>query len=113
MASLYKRNGSGIWWVRFQLNGTRIQRSSDTSKKAQALRFLAKVMEEERQRQEQGYKRVRLQVLCEEYCKQRLHSSPERGTPIAVTLPPLGLTSARTDILMRCARLTSLSSSGT
>jgi GTP diphosphokinase / guanosine-3',5'-bis(diphosphate) 3'-diphosphatase len=28
MASLYKRNGSGIWWVRVQLNGTRIQRSS-------------------------------------------------------------------------------------
>ena len=48
MASLYKRNGSGIWWVRFQLNRTRVQRSSHTSKKAQALRFLAKVMEEVR-----------------------------------------------------------------
>ena len=72
MASLYKRNGSGIWWVRFQLNGTRIQRSSHTSKKAQALRFLAKVMEEERQRQEQGYKRVRFDVLCEEYGRQHL-----------------------------------------
>jgi integrase/recombinase XerD len=72
MASLYKRNGSGIWWVRFQLNGTRIQRSSHTAKKSQALRFLAKAMEEERQRQEQGYKRVRFQVLCEEYCRQHL-----------------------------------------
>ena len=72
MASLYKRNGSGIWWVRFQLNGLRIQRSSSTSKKAQALRFLAKAMEEERQRQEQGFKRVRFGVLCEEYGRQHL-----------------------------------------
>jgi integrase/recombinase XerD len=72
MASLYKRNGSGIWWVRFQLNGTRVQRSSHTSKKAQALRFLAKAMEEERQRQEQGYKKVRFGVLCEEYSRQHL-----------------------------------------
>ena len=72
MASLYKRNGSGIWWVRFQLNGTRVQRSSGTSKKVQALRFLAKAMEEERQRQEQGFKKVRFGVLCEEYSRQHL-----------------------------------------
>ena len=86
MASLYKRNGSGIWWVRFQLNGTRVQRSSHTSKKAQALRFLAKAMEEERQRQEQGYKRVRFQVLCEEYCKQHLPVlKPEPESAIADT----------------------------
>ena len=72
MASLYKRNGSGIWWVRFQHNGVRVQRSSHTSKKAQALRFLAKAMEEERQRQEQGYKRVRFDVLREEYVQLHL-----------------------------------------
>lgn len=72
MASLYKRNSSNIWWVRFQLNGKRVQRSTGTSKKSQALRVLARLMEEERQRQEQGYKRVRFGVLCEEYCKQHL-----------------------------------------
>ena len=64
MASLYKRNGSPIWWVRFQLNGTRVQRSSGC--------FLAEAMEEERQRQEQGDKRVRFGVLCEEYSRQHL-----------------------------------------
>jgi integrase/recombinase XerD len=72
MASLYRRNGSSIWWVRFQHNGTRVQRSSRKSRKADALRFLAKVMEEERQRQEQGFKKVRFAVLCEEYCSQHL-----------------------------------------
>ena len=74
MASLYKRNGSGIWWVRFQHNGVRVQRSSHTSKKAQALRFLAKAMEEERQRQEQGFKKVRFGVLCEEYYSSTFRS---------------------------------------
>ena len=72
MASLYKRNGSNTWWVRFQLNGVRVRRSSGTTKKAKALSFLAKAMEEERQRQEQGFKKVRFGVLCEEYCRQHL-----------------------------------------
>ena len=71
MASLYKRNGSSVWWVRFQLNGSRIQRFSSTTRKSQALTFLARVMEEERQRQEQGFKKVRFDALCEEY--QQLH----------------------------------------
>ncbi len=50
MANLYRRNGSSIWWVRFQLNGTRVQPSSHTAKKAQALRSLAKAIEEVRLR---------------------------------------------------------------
>lgn len=70
MASLYRRNKSNIFWVRFQLNGLRFQRSSGTSKKTQALRFLTKAIEEERQRQEQGFKKVRFGVLCEEYARQ-------------------------------------------
>ena len=72
MASLYNRNSSNIWWVRFQLNGKRVQRSTGTSKKAQALRLLARLMEEERQRQEQGFLKVRFGVLCDEYCSQHL-----------------------------------------
>ena len=72
MASLYKRNGSSIWWVRFQHNGTRVQRSSGKSRKADALRFLAKAMEEERQRQEQGFMKVRFGVLCERYTELHL-----------------------------------------
>ena len=67
MASLYKRNSSNIWWVRFQLNGKRVQRSTGTSKKTQALRHLAHLMEEERQRQEQGFQKVRFGVLCDQY----------------------------------------------
>ncbi len=72
MASLYKRSNSNIWWVRFQQNGNRIQRSSGTTRKSQALRFLSRVMEEERQRQELGFKKVRFDVLCREYQQQHL-----------------------------------------
>ncbi len=72
MASLYKRNSSSIWWIRFQLHGKRVQRSTGTSKKSQALRVLARLMEEERQRQEQGFQKVRFGVLCDEYAKLHL-----------------------------------------
>jgi integrase len=72
MASLYKRSNSNIWWVRFQHNGNRVQRSSGTTRKSQALTFLARVMEEERQRQELGFKKVRFDVLCSEYQQQHL-----------------------------------------
>ncbi len=72
MASLYKRGNSNIWWVRFQLNGTRIQRSSGTTRKSQALSVLARALEEERQQQEQGFKKVKFDVLCGEYQQQHL-----------------------------------------
>ena len=72
MASLYRRNDSKTWWIRFQHNGTRVQRSSGKSRKADALRFLAKAMEEERQRQEQGFTKVRFSVLCERYTELHL-----------------------------------------
>ena len=72
MASLYQRNGSKIWWVRFQLHGRRVQRSSRTTKKAQALRYLGECMEAEKQRQEQGYQKVRFEVLCQEFCQLHL-----------------------------------------
>ena len=81
MASLYKRNGSNVWWVRFQQNGTRIQRSSGTTRKSQALSFLARVMEKERQRQEQGFKKVKFDVLCEEYQQQHLSFPPKSYHP--------------------------------
>jgi integrase/recombinase XerD len=71
MASLYQRNDSRTWWVRFQLHGIRVQRSSGTTKRSQALRFLSRTMEEERQRQEQGFTKVRFATLCDEYA--RLH----------------------------------------
>ena len=45
MASLYQRNGSKIWWVRFQHNGLRVQKSSGKTRKSDALRFFAKTME--------------------------------------------------------------------
>ena len=70
--SLYRRNESKIWWVRFQHNGTRVQRSSGKSRKADAVRFLAKAMEGERLRQEQGYLKVRFEVLCERYTELHL-----------------------------------------
>ena len=72
MASLYRRNGSNVWWVRFQQNGIRVQRSSGTTRKSQALTFLARTMEDERQRQERGFKKVQFDVLCGEYQQQHL-----------------------------------------
>ena len=72
MASLYRRNNSKVWWVRFQSNGVRIQRSSGTTLRTEAMRFLARAMEEERQRQGQDPIKVRFDRLCDEYRAQHL-----------------------------------------
>ena len=61
-----------VWWIRFQQHGHRVQKSSGKTRKADALRFLAKALEDERQRQEQGFQKVRLAILCEAYCSQHL-----------------------------------------
>jgi integrase/recombinase XerD len=55
MASLYRRNGSRIYWLKFQLNGKRIQRSSRTTDKSLALRILAKTLEDARSQLDLGY----------------------------------------------------------
>jgi integrase/recombinase XerD len=72
MACLYRRNGSNIWWIRFQKSGVRIQRSTGTTRRVDALRYLARAMEEERQRQEAGFKKVPFGVLCDEFRQQHL-----------------------------------------
>src|ERR671925_2290863 len=72
MATVYRRNNSKLWWVRFQLNGVRVQRSTGTTRRADALRFLARAMEDERQRQEAGFKKVPFGVLCDEFRQQHL-----------------------------------------
>ena len=68
---MYRRNGSKIWWIRFQHNGLRVQKSSGKTRKSDALRFLAQSMEAEKQRQESGYEKVRFEVLCREF--EQLH----------------------------------------
>ena len=68
-----------VWWIRFQQHGVRVQKSSGKTRKADALRFLAKSMEDEKQRQEQGFQKVRLRVLCEEYCHQHLKPGTRVG----------------------------------
>jgi hypothetical protein len=106
MASLYKRNSSNIWWVRFQLNGKRVQRSTGTSKKSHAIRLLARLMEEERQRQEQGFQKVRFGVLCEEYIKFHLPIlKPRTRTNYLGHISTLKAHFGRTDILTRSGRL--------
>jgi integrase/recombinase XerD len=72
MATVYRRNHSKLWWVRFQLNGVRVQRSTGATRRADALRYLARAMEEERRRQEAGFKKVPFGVLCDEYRQQHL-----------------------------------------
>ena len=72
MASPYRRNNSNVWWVRFQSNGVRVQRSSGSTRRADAMRFLARAMEEERQRQGQDPIKVRFDRLCDEYRSQHL-----------------------------------------
>ncbi len=66
MASHCQRNDSNIWWVHFQHNGTRVQKSSGKTRKSNALRYLSMV--EENQRHELGYQKVRFDVLCQEFC---------------------------------------------
>ncbi|EIZ86451.1 integrase family protein [Methylobacterium sp. GXF4] len=44
MAGVYRRGD--VWWVRFRRDGVHVRRSARTAKKAEALVFLAKLMEE-------------------------------------------------------------------
>ena len=44
MAGVYKRGST--WWVRFRLNGVHVRRSAKTTKKTEAVVFLAQLMEE-------------------------------------------------------------------
>ena len=55
-----------------QSDGVRVQRSSGTTRRTEAMRFLARAMEEERQRQEHGFQKVRVGQLCKEYRRQHL-----------------------------------------
>ncbi len=47
MAGVYRRGD--VWWVRFRRDGVHVRRSARTAKKAEALVFLAKLMEEHAQ----------------------------------------------------------------
>lgn len=44
MAGVYRRGD--VWWVRFRLNGVHVRRSAKTTKKTEAVVFLAQLMEE-------------------------------------------------------------------
>src|SRR5919109_859459 len=46
MATIYRRNGSKLWWIRFQWRGTEVRRSARTTSKQEALRFLARKLED-------------------------------------------------------------------
>jgi len=53
MATVYRRQGGRVWWIRFQHHRRRIHRSAHTKNKAEALRYLARVQDELR-RQDRG-----------------------------------------------------------
>src|SRR5438105_1649968 len=53
MATVYRRKGGRVWWIRFQHRRRRVHRSARTRNKAEALRYLARVQDDLR-RQDQG-----------------------------------------------------------
>jgi hypothetical protein len=54
MATLYRRNCSKLWWIRFQWRGTEVRKSARTTSKQQAMRFLAHTLEECRKLDREG-----------------------------------------------------------
>lgn len=67
MASLYRRNGSRIYWIKFQLNGKRIQKSTRTTDKTLAFKVLSKALEDARSQIDFGYQEKALEEAIRDY----------------------------------------------
>ncbi|HYH21723.1 MAG TPA: site-specific integrase [Azospirillum sp.] len=65
MASIYKRGR--FYWVKFQINGKRVQQSAKTASKAEALKFLAKLQEEFRKLDPNGNPRHTVREAMERF----------------------------------------------
>ena len=71
MACLYKR-GSGIWWIRFQWRGSEVRKSARTTSKHEALRYLARTIEECRKLDREGRTRRTFEETVYRFAQEHL-----------------------------------------
>lgn len=72
MAALYRRNGSRIYWIKFQLNGKRVQKSTRTTDKNLAVKVLSRALEDARSQIDLGYQERYLQDAIQDYATVHL-----------------------------------------
>ena len=72
MASLYKRNNSKIWWIRFQHQGKRIQKSTGTKDKSEALKLLVQCQEDVRKYNVDATTRHRFEEMSQKFSDEHL-----------------------------------------
>ena len=72
MANLYQRNGSNIYWIRFQWRGSEIRKSARTTSKQEALRFLARTIEECRKLDRDGRTRHTFEEATYRFAQEHL-----------------------------------------
>jgi integrase len=67
MAGLYRRNTSKVWWVRFQHEGKRYQKSSGTTVKAEAFKVLLSYQDEVRRFTRTGHRRHTFEEMAQRF----------------------------------------------
>lgn len=67
MAGLYRRNNSKVWWVRFQHEGKRYQKSSGTTVKAEAFKVLLSYQDEGRRFTRTGIRRHTFEEMAQRF----------------------------------------------
>ncbi len=70
MATVYKRGKT--WWVRFQHEGKRIQRSARTTRKDEALRVLVELQEKVKRRQPLTHQRHSFEEMAARFVQEHL-----------------------------------------
>src|SRR5262249_55439607 len=93
MANLYQRNGSNIYWIRFQWRGSEIRKSARTTSKQEALRFLARTIEECRKLDREGRTRHTFEESTYRFAQEHLPTiKPKSAERYRVSLRALAPT---------------------
>src|SRR5262249_20585643 len=93
MANLYQRNGSNIYWIRFQWRGSEIRKSARTTSKQEALRFLARTIEECRKLDREGRTRRTFEETAYRFAQDHLSTlKPKSAERYRVSLRALAPT---------------------
>jgi integrase/recombinase XerD len=72
MSGLYRRNNSKVWWVRFQHNGKRYQKSSKTTNQAEATKFLLQYQDEVQRFSRSGSRRYNFEEMANRFAVDHL-----------------------------------------
>ena len=93
MANLYKRNSSKVWWIRFQWRGEEVRKSARTTSKQEALRFLARTLEECRKLDRDGRTRRTFEDAVHRFAQEHLPTlKPKSAERYRVSLRALAPT---------------------